>query len=261
MQIRFNNREYDSQICKYSEITPNFKDSIRNNYLWFADPVNFNDPYDLNLNLILPNYSKKEILDFTTDMVQKGKGKNHSPESLANHFINNPLYLRGSIQQYANGLASSIGVSCFSQKEDNLLMWSHYADKHKGVCLKFDMYKDQDFFTIPVKVDYPKKYPQFDYFILRKTEYDLVQFLVGTKSDDWSYENEIRIVKPKSQFENNRGKIPFKKDSVVEVIFGYKCSAENVNEIKNEMLRIGYTCKFSKATLKENDFGLKIGEL
>lgn len=258
MQIRFNNREYDSQICKYSGITPNLKDSIRNNYLWFSDPSDFNDPYDLNLNLILPTYSKEELLDFTTEIVQKGKGKGHSPESLAKHFINNPLYLKDAIQKYANGIASSLGVSCFSQKENNLLMWSHYADKHKGLCLKFDMYKDHDLFTIPVKVDYPRNYPQFDYFSLRKSEYGLPQFFVGTKSNDWAYENEIRIVKPKSQFENNRGKILFKKDSLVEVIFGYKCGAEKANEIKNEMLRIGYTCKFSNATLKENDFGLNI---
>jgi hypothetical protein len=29
------------------------------------------------------------------------------------------------------------GVACFSALPDDLLMWAHYADKHRGVCLKF----------------------------------------------------------------------------------------------------------------------------
>jgi len=113
MLVKINDRDYDSQILKYSGITSNLKDSIFKNYLWFSDPADFNDPYC--------------------------KGKGHTPESLADYFIDNPTYLRNTIQQYANSVASTIGVSCFSQEEDNLLMWSHYADKHKGLCLKFDM--------------------------------------------------------------------------------------------------------------------------
>ena len=27
-------------------------------------------------------------------------------------------------------------VSCFSEKADTILMWGHYADKHKGICLR-----------------------------------------------------------------------------------------------------------------------------
>ena len=26
----------------------------------------------------------------------------------------------------------TMGISCFSEKEDSILMWSHYADNHKG---------------------------------------------------------------------------------------------------------------------------------
>ena len=29
------------------------------------------------------------------------------------------------------------GVCCFSEKKDDILMWSHYADGHKGFCLEF----------------------------------------------------------------------------------------------------------------------------
>jgi len=29
-------------------------------------------------------------------------------------------------------------VTCFSEVENNLLLWSHYADKHKGACIGFN---------------------------------------------------------------------------------------------------------------------------
>jgi hypothetical protein len=31
------------------------------------------------------------------------------------------------------------GVLCFSRSWNNILMWSHYGDKHKGICLGFDV--------------------------------------------------------------------------------------------------------------------------
>ena len=31
-------------------------------------------------------------------------------------------------------------------------MWSHYANKHKGICIGFNTQMDKDFFTTPFKV-------------------------------------------------------------------------------------------------------------
>ena len=33
-------------------------------------------------------------------------------------------------------------ISCFSENKDSLLMWSYYANSHKGVCLEFDFKND-----------------------------------------------------------------------------------------------------------------------
>jgi len=30
------------------------------------------------------------------------------------------------------------GITCFSKVRDDILMWAHYADKHKGLCFEFD---------------------------------------------------------------------------------------------------------------------------
>ncbi len=42
-------------------------------------------------------------------------------------------------------IKDSLLVSCFSETCDSILMWSHYADSHKGVCIEFEN-EDNDFF-------------------------------------------------------------------------------------------------------------------
>jgi len=87
--------------------------------------------------------------------------------------------------------------------------------------------------------------------------YGLVQFLVGTKSAEWTYENEVRIVRPKKQFEKYRGSVPFKKECLAEVIFGYKANLDEALDLKKKMQVFGYSCNFFKMNLRKDTFGLE----
>lgn len=47
-------------------------------------------------------------------------------------------------------------VSCFSEKNDDFLMWSHYGSKHTGICLEFHLNEAQQFafqYLLPEKND------------------------------------------------------------------------------------------------------------
>ena len=56
-------------------------------------------------------------------------------------------------------MRSSVLVSCFGSTNDSLLMWAHYADKHKGACVEFEV-DDKDF----KKVSYAKKLPVYRFY-------------------------------------------------------------------------------------------------
>lgn len=43
------------------------------------------------------------------------------------------------IDRLTNKFLRSSYVSCFSETHNNFLMWSHYATKHSGVCLEFNL--------------------------------------------------------------------------------------------------------------------------
>lgn len=97
-------------------------------------------------------------------------------------------------------------ISCFSKRYDSILMWSHYGNKHKGICVEFDR-PDKDF----LDVKYSKKRCKFDLedttrrvlgYMLSNEEADVNDkglirciskpFIV--KSFDWQYEEEVRCI-------------------------------------------------------------------
>lgn len=74
------------------------------------------------------------------------------------------------INKYYKKTIDSAGIGAFTIKCDNILMWSHYADNHKGICLEFDFNKDPLFCQDPFwKVNYRNKYPKKIYLVLIQT--------------------------------------------------------------------------------------------
>ncbi|WP_188563958.1 DUF2971 domain-containing protein [Hymenobacter frigidus] len=85
------------------------------------------------------------------------------------------------------------GVCCFTKDPKNILMWSHYADSHKGLCLKFDVLADPRSFFVAFKVEYKEEYPIWNH--LREAEGQSVTNLLITKASQWAYEQEYRVLK------------------------------------------------------------------
>lgn len=60
-----------------------------------------------------------------------------SLEELASHFDDStaldPEYGETSFSQYIENRMHQIGVISFSENKENLLMWAHYADEHRGI--------------------------------------------------------------------------------------------------------------------------------
>lgn len=87
------------------------------------------------------------------------------------------------LKQIKNARAFNNKITCFSECNDSLLMWAHYTDNLRGVCLCFDTEKDPTFFSKAYKVNYSKYRTDSGNFEC-----------YFTKALDWSYEQEWRIV-------------------------------------------------------------------
>lgn len=88
------------------------------------------------------------------------------------------------------------GLSCFSKHKDSILMWGHYADSHKGICVEFD--KDYSIFQHLMRVDYfnePYKIQVSNPTQVNETYFtDIGMRLITSKYIGWAYEGEYRFI-------------------------------------------------------------------
>ena len=87
-------------------------------------------------------------------------------------------------------------VMCFSECNNSILMWSHYAENHQGFCVEYDFNNTRIEKSIR-KVNYsnirkhiPSTFADGD----AKTANELIYAAACRKSSEWSYEKEWRFV-------------------------------------------------------------------
>ena len=123
--------------------------NINNNQLKIATIDELNDPYEFYVNFA----STGRLLN------------NETLESIKSHY------------------SGIMGLLCFSEKWNNPVMWAHYGDNHKGICMEFDIPN-----KYLLKVEY-KKEPA----IVNGNDIDWSSKFVAatkTKFEHWSYEEE-----------------------------------------------------------------------
>ena len=91
-------------------------------------------------------------------------------------------YRRG-LHQVKAKLSQDNGLLCFTKSWNNPVLWGHYADKHRGICLGFDI--PNEFLC---QVSYVKSRFQWP----AELDEPFVKQLLFTKFAHWSYEDEYR---------------------------------------------------------------------
>ena len=98
---------------------------------------------------------------------------------------------RAALRATKDQQSAKTGLLCFSESWKNSVQWSHYADRHRGMCLGFDV-PDEHI----QKVTYRKSPIRFDVHRFQSDGIYAEEFskkLVSTKFYDWSYEKEWRL--------------------------------------------------------------------
>jgi len=189
-----------SKLYKYENVSLQTLENLVNKMIWFSRSEKFNDPYDpappypaeLNddeLQIIYDFFSKKiDGKDESDAMFLKDGKINDEFRSLTTKI------LRETVTKELN--VSDIGIACFSAIHDDFLMWSHYADGHRGFCLEFDSTFEP--FNRAREVVYSETYPLINLAAMitkkaAKADPYGLQKLLLTKSFQWGYEKEWRV--------------------------------------------------------------------
>lgn len=235
---------FERYLYKYRDFGEFTDKIIEKSEFYFAPPKSFNDPFDCNLSY-KQSYSKKEIQEHFDRFITRNTTA--TKRSLKKYFGGNARTYAKKCNELNNKLLDSAGILSLSTDNQNITMWSHYANNHKGLAFELDVTEDYDFFSLYGVVEYTDNYEILSY---AKDNRDELSKLFLTKFTDWTYEKEVRII----DYEKN-GVRKFNPLALKTIYFGCKASSTNINHVKKLCKINGFGhVKFKKAEMVEGEF-------
>lgn len=214
------------KLYKYEPFSINALTNLKKQSVYFGPPSSFNDPYDCAItpSIVAPkdsgiekirqNYLSAAELPGNVREQFAQMSRKHLREVLTNS-------ARDVLNRSISDFTTTKGVTCFSETNRDLLMWSHYGGRYKGFCLEFST--SSELFSLAKKVRYVTTPPVIDIDkLLPDIQLDIVQELFCTKSLPWQYEQEWRC------FHREAGTLfTYSADSLSGVYFGPDIDVES----------------------------------
>ena len=267
-------------------------DEIENATLYLSHPKDLNDPFEAcsclestNLSTYAPKEKFKErykdllskeeftaifesedwfdkliMKVFSTGSTNDG---NNDKEKIKEIIMSEFIRLNSELSKITR---NHIRLACFTTKANNLPMWSHYADNHKGFCFEFCMDDISNVYQRNrlLPVIYVIKIPDVTKLMLtrKKPKFILFDFMAMHKINDWKYEDEWRLIynvgswyysldEVPNEFWEKGKKIQFIKPS--RIILGANIKEDN----KRIIIELARRLNISVVQAKITEFGLE----
>lgn len=234
------------RLYKYLDFNEGSLKAISDATLKFTTPKDFNDPFDC-LASYSDDFVNLSIKDQREHLYRTSDNKKLSPANKLMAGVRAKQRAKFNIQN--GGIFSplrdgDIGILSLSSKKDNLLMWSHYCNHHTGFVLEFEPewnghledLKDLEVTLnslVALEVNYSNDRPVLDGKENASQKLDKVLL---TKSIDWRYESEFRVI------DNIRkaGIHPYKRGLLKGVYAGAKMSPNDLQSLKEIIVTANY---------------------
>lgn len=228
------------KFYKYRPINIRTLSILRSNKIWFARPNQFNDPFDGYLDL--PDVQDEQAA-VSHALYHLAPGSPYGAawygqsllESMSREGVSGAHMLGSSTKaSESEQILKRRGVLSLAEDFDTLLMWSHYADEHKGLCIGIEIDVDQ----LPeelrlVKVEYiDEDIPIIDAKSLT-SDIDAEINILSTKFIDWSYEKEWRLISTEPLETHQLGKVYNIPGEITDIYFGMKALPDQIELVKS----------------------------
>lgn len=283
--------ETPRRLFKYRSFSDLTLEMLITDQVYFADPSTFNDPLDTKPQLdadidsaeleriflaLVEQREKQEMTaaakkigyrgERTVDHIMRSsRRKAEQLLSEVRYQQHSPLYDDYSGDNLLDLLLTYClqdellkrydrGVFSLAERANCPLMWSHYGDQHKGVCIGFSLTNNPS--TAVHKVNYGGNRLVKASTVVRMLDGDesarqeVDQAILANKAGDWSYEKEWRAIGQRGLQDTSL--------EVEEVIFGMRCKPSvkfSVKEaLKDRQKQVSF---FEISTNNLGDFSLK----
>jgi len=181
-----------------------------------------------------------------------------------------------------------VRISCFARQPDNLLMWSHYADGLRGVCLEFDeerlIANNTDAQMIDVHYsEKPDYVDAFEYALAndqiwycevayeetknksyldeRPRLWDIINRTIvaafATKPIEWQYERECRLI-IQSDMASDLQFHAYPIDALKRIIVGQRAREEDLQQLEQAISATGASIPIAEASCVRDRYRLEI---
>jgi hypothetical protein len=220
---------------------------LLNNELWLSKPSDFNDPFDCQIFTVYSNFTDEQIKSHINGYILSSEMREQFLDpDLRNQEVNKIFTTRFKLSNDFQSISEklerehqdkSMGVLSMAMKWNNLLMWGHYGDCHKGICYGFNEKKlfESHLFGKAGKVGYSEDVP-----IIPLTNFadgpnnDFMKTVftrLYTKAKHWVYEDEFRFSLTVMPELTNRAVI-YPHECLEEIIFGLNMVKNDEDEIR-----------------------------
>ena len=256
-----------NKLFKYRKFDARTLRLITNQELYYANPRTFNDPLDcafeVNVDIGLKELvallkrvygpDREQEWRYEVDYIfhRATEEGDWTIDKKARDYLERML--AGSIESQVRQEFDSRGVLSFSTTWKSVLMWSHYADEHRGICLEFDTGELQHDRLAPVEYRKGRSVLASDLYawkLLGDLEAEKRAFSTHfySKAPDWRYEKEWRDITDQPC---SRGDY-----RISGIYFGFRCDyAIKVAIVK--MLGIETDVKLFEVALARSSFRLR----
>lgn len=197
--------------------------SLVNDTLNLSSPTTFNDIFDCPIIELMKN--DDDISKLIREAYLSG--------------VKVACFVKNEKLPYANNTFDAQIINDKKNKRDkkeylNELMWSHYADSHNGICIKYKFPSnvtttgnDKNYVAYFNDVEYIsnlKKYSKQNSINTKDAFF--------AKGKSWKYENELRLLYFNPTNRDNHVSLPI-SNCIEAVYFGVKCSEKDKQTIKS----------------------------
>jgi hypothetical protein len=231
-------------LYHWEKFVPEYIDqTLRTNRIHFSNPSKFNDPWDCkpfyDTSDCYDSVGRMRLLDWVVYICKTRTDRSDSEiQQLRTDLDNNPDKLEKTINEISEkngvGIDQLNRVYCLGVDPKNILMWSHYAESHSGICYEFNV-TNFNYIGAALKCDYLADYPKLE--IHNNSDGHQLKPILS-KADVWAYENEYRIVSEEKLSSNTPGMIitensflQLQDNSIASIIVGCRGKVDEVKQL------------------------------
>lgn len=208
-------------MYRYMRFDKYWQKNIYDGQIFLSPASELNDPYDCLYSINTGKYIdyRKKIEEISNEEIIF-----KSIKDIANSRIMRRL------ARYIVYFKKHTRIACFSEDVYSILMWSHYANKHKGFCIEYDFHFINELKDLISPVVYSNDRYDLSKALAYRESNKMLYNSFFFKFSEWSYEKEWRIAIPEAMFDN--GEFYFNGlEGIKGIYFGYSSVLEYSKEI------------------------------